>query len=63
MRILLCREERKDKGTYPRDIRHSVDGNLLLTVQPFPIFDGPASQRKSSSRRIQTAGGLNRPAV
>lgn len=34
----------KKNNTYSRNISHSVDGNLLLAVQPFPVLDGSTSQ-------------------
>lgn len=41
------KKEGKGKKTYPRDISHSVNGYLLLAVQPFPVLDGPKFEQSN----------------
>lgn len=43
----------KQQGTYPRNISHSVDGNLFLAVQTFPVLDGPTKQKQAHHQHCQ----------
>lgn len=36
--------------SYPRDISHSVDGDLLLAMQPFPVLDCPVINQRERVR-------------
>lgn len=46
------KKRKKEKDTHPGDISHSVDGNFLLAVQPFPVLDGPAVQKTNTHMHI-----------
>lgn len=49
----------KKNNTYSRDISHSVDGNLLLAVQPFPVLDGSTSQSNHTHTQNVTNSSSN----